>query len=43
VRNDGTHHIRLKEYGWRWYRVGAADTTLFLSDLAPEKLSKDAT
>jgi maltose alpha-D-glucosyltransferase/alpha-amylase len=41
ARNDGTHHIRMKEYGWRWYRVGAADTTLFLSDLSPEKLSKD--
>ncbi len=42
VRNDGTHHIRLKEYGWRWYRVGAADTTLLLSDLSPEKLTRDS-
>ena len=41
--NDGTHRLRLPDYGWRWYRVGAADTTLFLSDLSPEKLAKDAT
>jgi hypothetical protein len=27
-------------YGWRWYRVGAVDTTLYLSALSPEKLSK---
>ena len=43
AHNDGAHRIRLGEYAWRWYRVGAADTTLFLSDLSPEKLSKDAT
>jgi maltose alpha-D-glucosyltransferase/alpha-amylase len=41
AQNDGAHRIRLDEYGWRWYRVGASDTTLFLSDLTPEKLSKD--
>ena len=41
ARNDGAHRITLVEYGWRWYRVGAADTTLFLSNLTPEKLSKD--
>ena len=39
---DGTHWIRMSEYAWRWFRVGAADTTLFLSDLTPEKLSRDA-
>jgi maltose alpha-D-glucosyltransferase/alpha-amylase len=39
---DGTHRIRMSEYAWRWFRVGAADTTLFLSDLTPEKLSRDA-
>jgi len=41
VQNDGTHHVRLDMYAWRWFRVGAADTTLYLSDLTPEKLSKD--
>jgi maltose alpha-D-glucosyltransferase/alpha-amylase len=41
AHNDGAHRITLVEYGWRWYRVGAADTTLFLSTLTPEKLSKD--
>jgi maltose alpha-D-glucosyltransferase / alpha-amylase len=41
VQNDGMHHIRLDTYAWRWFRVGAADTTLYLSDLTPEKLSKD--
>jgi maltose alpha-D-glucosyltransferase/alpha-amylase len=41
AQNDGAHHIRLDMYGWRWFRVGAADTTLYLSDLTPEKLSKD--
>jgi maltose alpha-D-glucosyltransferase/alpha-amylase len=32
-QNDGTHRLRLDPYGWRWYRVGAVDNTLFLSDL----------
>ena len=31
---DGLHHIALEAYAWRWYRVGAADNTLDLSDLA---------
>ena len=26
--NTGRHDLTLKPYGWRWYRVGAADTTL---------------
>jgi maltose alpha-D-glucosyltransferase / alpha-amylase len=43
AHNDEAHRIRLGEYAWRWYRVGAADTTLYLSDLSPEKLTKDAT
>jgi maltose alpha-D-glucosyltransferase / alpha-amylase len=38
ARNDGTHRIALREYAWRWYRVGAADTTLHLSNLNPERL-----
>ncbi len=41
AHNDGTHRIVMSEYAWRWFRVGAADTTLFLSDLTPEKLSRD--
>jgi maltose alpha-D-glucosyltransferase / alpha-amylase len=41
AHNDGAHRITLPEYAWRWYRVGAADTTLYLSNLAPEKLTKD--
>ena len=36
--NDGTHRIALRESAWRWYRVGAADTTLRLSSLDPERL-----
>jgi maltose alpha-D-glucosyltransferase/alpha-amylase len=39
AQNDGTHRIRLDEYAWRWFRCGAADTTLRLSDLNPEKLA----
>jgi maltose alpha-D-glucosyltransferase/alpha-amylase len=42
AHNDGTHRIAMSEYAWRWFRVGAADTTLFLSDLTPEKLTRDA-
>jgi maltose alpha-D-glucosyltransferase/alpha-amylase len=38
AHNDGTHRIRLDDYAWRWFRVGAADTTLDLSALDPEKL-----
>jgi maltose alpha-D-glucosyltransferase/alpha-amylase len=30
---DGAHHITLDGYGWRWYRVGGADSTLNRSDL----------
>jgi maltose alpha-D-glucosyltransferase/alpha-amylase len=40
AHNDGAHRIRLDGYAWRWLRVGAADTTLKLSDLSPEKLAK---
>ncbi len=40
AENDGVHRIRLEPYAWRWFRVGAADTTLQLSDLDPHKLSK---
>jgi len=43
AHHDGAHRIMLPEYAWRWYRVGAADTTLYLSNLAPEKLTKDQT
>jgi maltose alpha-D-glucosyltransferase/alpha-amylase len=32
-RNDGTHHIELDAYAWRWYRVGAVDNALNRSDL----------
>ena len=32
-QEDGEHHIRLEPYGWRWYRVGASDNTLHMSDL----------
>jgi maltose alpha-D-glucosyltransferase/alpha-amylase len=42
AHSDGVHRITMSEYAWRWFRVGAADTTLFLSDLTPEKLSRDA-
>jgi maltose alpha-D-glucosyltransferase / alpha-amylase len=38
ARNDGTHRIVLREYAWRWYRVGAADTTLHLSNLDSDRL-----
>ena len=34
VTNDGIHRLRLEPYAWRWFRVGAADNTLHLSDLA---------
>lgn len=34
VTNDGTHHITLGGYGWRWFRVGGADNTLDRSDLS---------
>jgi maltose alpha-D-glucosyltransferase/alpha-amylase len=33
ARSDGGHHIELDEYGWKWYRVGAADNVLDRSDL----------
>ena len=32
-RNDGFHAIELEGYGWRWFRVGAADNVLNRSDL----------
>jgi maltose alpha-D-glucosyltransferase / alpha-amylase len=34
VRSDGAHQIELEEYGWKWYRVGAADNVLDRSDLS---------
>jgi maltose alpha-D-glucosyltransferase/alpha-amylase len=34
IQNDGAHRISLDAYGWRWYRVGAADNTLNLSALS---------
>jgi maltose alpha-D-glucosyltransferase / alpha-amylase len=33
TQNDGMHRIALPGYGWRWYRVGAADNVLDRSDL----------
>jgi maltose alpha-D-glucosyltransferase/alpha-amylase len=33
AQNDGTHHITLDPYAWRWFRVGGADNTLDRSDL----------
>ena len=33
ARNDGTHHVDLDDYAWRWYRVGSADNALDRSDL----------
>jgi maltose alpha-D-glucosyltransferase / alpha-amylase len=35
--NDGSHRVDLDGYGWRWYRVGAADNVLNRSvlDVAP--------
>ncbi|HEX5107410.1 MAG TPA: alpha-amylase family protein [Vicinamibacterales bacterium] len=37
--NDGSHRIRLGPYGWRWYRVGAEDNTLNMSDLTLRTMS----
>ena len=31
---DGMHRVPLDGYGWRWYRVGAADNVLDRSDLS---------
>jgi maltose alpha-D-glucosyltransferase / alpha-amylase len=33
AHNDGMHRIALPGYGWRWFRVGAADNVLDRSDL----------
>ena len=33
IHNDGMHVVSLDGYGWRWYRVGSADTTLDRRDL----------
>jgi len=30
---DGTHHIQMDGYAWRWFRVGGADNVLDRSDL----------
>ena len=35
AHNDGVHRIDLDAYAWRWYRVGAADTTLDRAGLDP--------
>ena len=40
--SDGTHHIELQEYAWRWYRVGAADNTLNRSDLTLTAKEQDS-
>ena len=31
--NDGTHHMAMDGYAWRWFRVGGADNVLDRSDL----------
>jgi len=33
LRNDGSHHVTLEPYAWRWFRVGGADNTLDRSEL----------
>ena len=33
AQNDGLHRITMPGYGWRWFRVGAADSVLDRSDL----------
>ena len=33
IQNDGTHAVSLPPYGWRWFRVGAADNALRRSEL----------
>jgi maltose alpha-D-glucosyltransferase/alpha-amylase len=33
ARNDGTYHVSLKPYGWRWLRVSALDNVLTRSTL----------
>jgi maltose alpha-D-glucosyltransferase/alpha-amylase len=33
AQNDGAHRVDLDGYGWRWFRVGAADNVLDRSDL----------
>jgi maltose alpha-D-glucosyltransferase/alpha-amylase len=35
AHNDGAHRVTLDGYGWRWFRVGSADTTLDRSELSP--------
>lgn len=32
--SDGTHHINMKPFAWRWFRVGGADNTLDWSELS---------
>ena len=34
ARADGTHHVTLDGYAWRWYRVGSGDNTLDRSALS---------
>jgi maltose alpha-D-glucosyltransferase/alpha-amylase len=33
AHNDGTHHIEMDGYAWRWFRVGGPDNALDRSDL----------
>jgi maltose alpha-D-glucosyltransferase/alpha-amylase len=33
AQGDGTHHVEMSGYGWRWYRVGGPDNALDRSDL----------
>jgi maltose alpha-D-glucosyltransferase/alpha-amylase len=33
AQNDGMHRVTLPGFGWRWFRVGAADNVLDRSDL----------
>jgi maltose alpha-D-glucosyltransferase/alpha-amylase len=33
IHEDGFHRLRMEPYAWRWYRVGAIDNTLHMSDL----------
>ena len=33
AQNDGSHHIEMDGYAWRWFRVGGTDNALNRSDL----------
>jgi len=32
-QNDGTHHLPMSAYAWRWFRVGGSDNAMDRSDL----------